>query len=546
VHQISLFQQDQDKSISVSSAATLLGVSTATIRNWIKAGYLESCVGGLTKASLENVESTTVGIEKLVSRANKGYGNADIDVDAIQHRFLESCRSEEDGAALGVQYQESLPNSYRNKEGIYYTPKNIVDNLFDQIDVDYSKVTFCDPCCGSGNFLMSALERGVRPENIYGFDTDIVAVEICKSRVKSFTGIDAGENVFNKDFLEYSAGVDASKFDLMFTNPPWGKKIHKDIKICYSQNFGCGKSLDTCALFFFSCLRSVEDDGYLGLLLPESFFNIAVFEEARVKLLSMEVLSFLDYGKSFKGLVTRAQGVVLRNRFLNESNSETKCVYGDSVFSRDQKSFSTNPKSIVNFDKSEEEDRLIKGLYKREHVTLNGSAKWGLGIVTGNNKKHCFETEKEGRIPVLKGADLSGGKFNPPTVFISPDLTKYQQVAPLEMYEAKEKIVYKFISSKLCFCFDDQQRFFLNSANMFVLDKGFPISAQEICKLFSSDFMNWLYQSLFRTHKVLRSDLQALPIHLGYFAKFEKFDEQHYLDYLEIERIENGSYRAKG
>ena len=125
---------------------------------------------------------------------------------------------------LWKEYENSLGISFRKKEGIYYTPENIISNMFKSIGNIENK-TFLDPCCGGGNFIVQAIEKGFKAENIYGFDTDINAVEITKKRVFQKTGF-ISKNIICGDFLEL-AHESVSKYDYVFTNPPWGKKFKK-------------------------------------------------------------------------------------------------------------------------------------------------------------------------------------------------------------------------------------------------------------------------------------------------------------------------------
>ena len=150
-----------------------------------------------------------------------------------------------------------------------------------------------------------------------------------------------------------------------------------------------------------------------------------------------------------------------------------------------------------------------------------------------------------GCIPVYKGADIMQGKLKEASNFIPSDMTLYQQVAPLKLYAAGEKLIYKFISSRLSFFYDDQQRFVLNSANMLVPDKTFPVSAKVLAELLSSDFMNWIFSKIFNTHKILRSDLESLPIHSQFLKDVSRFDEVSYIEQLHIDKAGNGVYRIK-
>jgi site-specific DNA-methyltransferase (adenine-specific) len=157
----------------------------------------------------------------------------------------------------------------------------------------------------------------------------------------------------------------------------------------------------------------------------------------------------------------------------------------------------------------------------------------------------CKNSCEDGFVPVFRGQDITVNGLKKPTVFISEDLSSCQQVAPLEYYKAKEKLIYRFISNNLVFYCDTKQNYILNSANMLILDETFPISGQQLSDLLNSEFMNCFFANIFHTHKILRGDLELLPIHADYFMKNKIFDEEKYLSYLKIEKNKNGTYRIK-
>ena len=47
---------------------------------------------------------------------------------------------------------------------------------------------------------------------------------------------------------------------------------------------------------------------------------------------------------------------------------------------------------------------------------------------------------------------------------------------------------------------------------MLVLDEDFPLAAKQLAETMNSRLTNWLFKQLFNTHKVLRSDLEILPL----------------------------------
>lgn len=540
-----LFDNTQKPGILINDAAQAVGVSTATIRNWVKTGSLKKHSNGLIdKKSFNLLINSVIGKEKLNSRANKSQKDSH-DHRELTSLILKKLSTELNTAeSIGSIYEDSLSNSYRNKEGIYYTPRDIVEDLLPSNNGDLSEKSFLDPSCGSGNFIIRAIEIGFKPKNVYGFDIDPIAVEITKKRILDKTGY-TSDKIFKTNFLEYIGTNNNLKFDYIYTNPPWGKKITKEEKEKFANQFNAGKSYDTSALFFFASLYCLKKNGTLGFLLPEAFFNISTFESARIKSLNLKIERLIDYGKSFKGLLTKAQAIVLLNKDFENKNNKILCHVGKTKFYRPISSFFNNPKSIINFHCNTEEANVIDHVYSFPHITLKEKAKWGLGIVTGNNKKFGKMKLENGLIPVYKGSDITKNGLKSPSLFIPSDLNLYQQVAPLKLYKSPKKLIYKFISSKLCFYYDTEQRFILNSANMLIPTNELPISGNQLSELLSSNFMNWLFASIFNTHKILRGDLELLPIHNEYFNIHKKFNETTFLQFLKIEDCNNGTYRIK-
>ncbi len=542
--QINLFGEIEPLKISIKDAAIHLGVSAATIRNWIKTGYLKKTGRNyVTVESLEKFQREIAGCNKLIKRANKSRKDWH-DHTELTSLFVEKIKNDKYFSIdeLGREYEKSLSDSFRNKEGIYYTPDDIVFDLIDLSGKDLRNATFCDPCCGSGNFVVAALSLGIKPSNIFAYDVDPVAIEITRERIYRKTGY-RSNNIILVDFLELVLSGKCETFDYIFTNPPWGKKYNKEYKDRLSVHFDIKSSLDSSSLFFFACMQSLRDNGFLGLLLPESFFNIAVFEEARCNALKYKIKRVIDYGKPFKGLVTKAQGIVLEKSY-GDKKDLVCCTYNNNEFQRKIGSFQGNPKRIINLYCTNEDDEVISHVFSLPYITLKGHAKWALGIVTGNNKKFIINTPRKGYIPVYKGSDITKSGLKPVSCFIPSDLSIYQQVAPIEFYHAEEKIVYKFISSQLCFFYDIHKRFFLNSANILIPEREFPVKMKVLGDVLSSQFMNWLFKRLFNTHKILRGDLESLPIHSQYLAG-DVFDEDEYIENLGLERMGNGAFRVK-
>lgn len=538
--QPNIFGEIETLRLTIEQAAETVNVCSATIRNWIKTGYLtQEGKGFITRESLDRFILNVAGKEKLNSRANKllkDEHNHEVisnEINLLVQKF--------NGETIGIEYENSLSDSYRNKEGIYYTPSWVVKDMFKGIKIN-NNFMFLDPCCGSGNFLIEAIKSGVSPENVYGFDLDENAVFIAKERIKKEFGFET-PNIRNGDFLQeaFKFKQENLSFDLIFTNPPWGKKIQKAVKEKFASVYGCGNSLDTTALFMAASFTILKKSGILGFLIQEAFFNITTFEDIRKKVIAKQILRFVDYGKPFKGLITKAQAIVIENTEPDD-DKKIECSLDKLTFNRSLHSFKNNPKVIFNFWTNQDEAQVIDRLYSVEHITLRGKANWALGLVTGNNDKYCSDTNREGYIPIYKGSDITKEGLKEPNKFILDDFSNFQQVAPLEMYHAKEKLIYKFISSDLCFYCDTEQRYILNSANL-LIPFNVGITGEQLTSLLNSELINWLFKKVFSTHKVLRGDIELLPIHTNYFSRHQVFSEAEYLNHLQITKTENGTFR---
>jgi site-specific DNA-methyltransferase (adenine-specific) len=523
--------------IKFDSIISELNISNATLQNWIKTDCLISSKNGfITTESYTHFKKNILGKHKLNKRANKQHFN--------NSKTTSFKIKNNDAHQNSIEYEQSLSIAERNKKGIYYTPNNSIDEMFAALPTLKATDTFLDPCCGTGNFLIKALEKGIQPENIYGFDVDETALKIANNRFYQLTG-QHSNNIKNLNLLEEKH---EQKYDFIFTNPPWGYKFNTQQKINYANKFNNGIKVDSSALFVLICLNIMQKDGLLGVLLPDAFFNIAAFKSVREAVLKKSLIQLINHDKPFDGLQTKAYSFIVNNN--NNNLTSVKCRTQTSQHIRKQIDFINNPNYIINFDTTKTEAEVISHLYSYPHQTLSGKAKWGLGIVTGNNTKHLTTTIKNNYKPIYKGTDIEKGKIKKPQFYIFDDFSKLQQTADKKFYLADKKIVYRFINANLIFAVDSKQRYFLNSANclilkhqtLFIEDK-LSITEEQLVFLMNTEIINWLFKKLFRTHKILKSDLEKLPIFSEFFNNKNQ-SEQDLYEYLNVEK-NNGTFRIK-
>ncbi|MBL0104409.1 MAG: hypothetical protein IPP51_12050 [Bacteroidetes bacterium] len=157
-----------------------------------------------------------------------------------------------------------------------------------------------------------------------------------------------------------------------------------------------------------------------------------------------------------------------------------------------------------------ETDERIRKIYSIPHQTLKGNARWALGIVTGNNEAHLQAKRSKTNEPIYKGSDVEYYRLKSSSNFIKYNRDSFQQVAKDEFYRCEEKLIYKFISNKLVFAYDDKKSLTLNSANILIPEiPGMHIKV--VLAFLNSSVFQFLFEKKFSTHKVLRSDLEELP-----------------------------------
>ena len=142
---------------------------------------------------------------------------------------------------------------------------------------------------------------------------------------------------------------------------------------------------------------------------------------------------------------------------------------------------------------------------------LKGNAKFALGIVTGNNKEYILAEKRDDNEIILKGSDIQRSGMTPSGNYIRFVPESFQQIAPIEMYRAKEKLLYRFISEVPVFTYDDQQTLSLNSCNI-VIPEIDGIEMKYVLAILNSSVASYFVTKKFNSIKLLRSHIEQIPI----------------------------------
>ncbi len=277
----------------------------------------------------------------------------------------------------GIAFEKFLGKTFRGELGQFFTPRTIVDFMVALLDPEEGEI-ICDPCCGSGGFLIKAFEyvrekiendiqkakeqiKAQLYDENYDSLSDKQKAEIDERIDEYFTilnqeldtihtnsrlqhlssdcifGTDANPRmartakmnmimhgdghggVHHRDGLLNVNGIFENRFDVILTNPPFGSRVEKTLKITladketneekiaeYEKKYGkevyrkamsqvndnIGKSILslydsgklsglTEVLFIERCLRLLKPGGRLGIVLPEGVLNNTQLQSVR-------------------------------------------------------------------------------------------------------------------------------------------------------------------------------------------------------------------------------------------------------------------------
>ncbi len=400
---------------------------------------------------------------------------------------------------LGLIYQGILMEGKKNKIGSYYTPRDIVRNMTSFISFENEELLL-DPCCGSGSFL---LELDAKPHQIFGFDNDEIAVFICKvNLLLKYKAYSFSPQIYCINFIDNSDFLLQFniRFDYIITNPPWGascEALHYIPEITSKESF---------SYFFVNAYSFLKENGIIRFLFPESILNVKVHKDIRSFILKNGTINSITlYDGTFSGVTTHYVDIEVHNK----KDSRLINIYTpEKLFVIDKQSFYATENLVFNFQNNIDSE-IINKVNCLKRYTLKDSI-WALGIVTGDNKNKLYKMPLDGTEHIYTGKEILPYRLSSPQNYVIYNRNNFQQVAKEEYYRATEKLVYKFISNKLVFAYDDTKSLFLNSAN--ILIPNIPnMSIKTVLAFLNSDMLQYLYSVLFSEIKILKGNLCELP-----------------------------------
>ena len=418
--------------------------------------------------------------------------------------------------SLGFVYISLQDIGQRKSSGAYYTPEKVVNELIDRLyenDANLKAKTICDPCCGTGNFLLSLGVKGIDYSNLYGQDIDPISVFLSRINIAlmapEMSALDIRSRIIvgNTYFETFT-----QKFDVIVGNPPWGSDFSEEDALRCRRFFktAVGKNIESYDLVVEKALSMLDHKGVLAFVLPEAILSVAAHDTVRRLIIDSCSFRFISYlGNVFSG-------VQCPSIILGITPDDKKTVVGCKVSTRNDTFVISKPRTFsdgtLSLNVSDEENQCLDAISNIKNATyLKGKAKFALGIVTGNNKEYISTEKSDDNEIILKGSDIQRYGMTPSGNYIRFVPESFQQVAPVEMYRAKEKLLYRFISEVPVFTYDDRQTLSLNSCNIVIPDID-GLEMKYILAILNSSVAAYFISKKFNSVKLLRSHIEQMPI----------------------------------
>ncbi|MCW4032749.1 MAG: N-6 DNA methylase, partial [Candidatus Bathyarchaeota archaeon] len=215
-------------------------------------------------------------------------------------------------------------------------------------------ITICDPACGSGNFLLSAVDiifklvtelnnisskheiKKQLLKNLYGYDINPDAINLSILKLIGWIFDESGEDIpqivslLKSNFKSINSLTNSSlgKFDIILGNPPYGNILNRDEKelLKKEQIF----YNDIYCSFLLKALNWSND--IIGFLVPKSFLLRQGYIEFRNQFLSKaNILKIIDIGsKLFKNATNEVQIILYENKGKTKSRDLDIYEFPDS------------------------------------------------------------------------------------------------------------------------------------------------------------------------------------------------------------------------
>ncbi|MCC6516808.1 MAG: Eco57I restriction-modification methylase domain-containing protein [Chitinophagales bacterium] len=453
------------------------------------------------------------------------------------------------------------------------------------------EITIVDPACGSGAFLNQALdflilehksidelraqllghsfvlpdhEIEILENNIFGVDLNEESVEIARlslwlrtartgRKLNSLNNnikcgnslIDdkaiAGEKAFNWQ-TEFPAIFEKGGFDVVIGNPPYlvikggrwlgGFEYTNEAILFIREKYTTAEQqINTYNLFFELCSSISKKDAFISLITPNTFLTNEYSKKLRQLFLEKTtVLDLNNVGIVFEDAGVEAIIVTFKN-FYTENNITkiTTQIQSTSINILDFKNFTTDFKFLLELN--EDDISVIKKLNKADK--LNKYSKVWRGLTTGNDAKYLSNKPTDiFHKNLITGKDTHRYFLDNTELFVLYKKDELDRARDERIFLLNEKLVSKFVGTKLTFAYDNEQKYVLNSCCVTEkLDN--ELNIKYILSLLNAKLTDYYFKKIFAdnrdTFPIMKSgNIENLP-----FIKISLSEQQPFIEKAE-------------
>ncbi len=368
----------------------------------------------------------------------------------------------------------------RKEQGIYYTPDFIVDYIvrnalkpvLDKCKSinDLKKIKVLDPACGSGSFLVKALEviyekykefnsRGgeytkltILTENLYGVDLDEQAVEITRLNlllsalekkgqlpkldkfIKNGNSLISGtdeelKKYFGKNFKEkkpfnweeeFPEVFKQGGFDCIIGNPPYiqSRNLNDEERHFYWDKYLTDTNhSDIYSFFVEKSINFLKNQGVLSFITPNTWLQIPSFKSVRKKIFDeskiLKILTFDTNAKIFgdaqvSNVVFVIQKETNKNAVISNYMGIEKSEVDLKINALNKiKQKDVDSEKGFNIFTSQRPKNILDKIFLNS-IVLNSAGVIIGGLRTGNDKKFLKnKLENQNDKKLLRGRNVS-------------------------------------------------------------------------------------------------------------------------------------------